>query len=121
MGTSRNPDRPLSLCVWLTLIVDGRNFTLRALVDTGAEVNIIRTGIIRRDSLEHDSHPLTLKGADDSCLKGGHLCVRGTSEVVGNDISSQQDIVYNAHFTCMRPTLRFNQLSPINGWRIRIS
>ena len=92
MGSSRNPDRPLSLCVWLTLIVDGRNFTLRALVDTGAEVNIIRTGIIPHDSLEHDSHPLTLKGADDSCLKGGHLCVRGTTEVVGNDISSEQDI-----------------------------
>ena len=91
-GSSRNKDKPLSLRVWLTVVVDGRKYPLRALVDTGAEVNIIRTGIIPHQSLQHDSHPLTLKGADDTCLKGGNLCVIGVGELVGHDIESQRDV-----------------------------
>jgi hypothetical protein len=61
-GSSRKKDKPLSLRVWLTVVVDGKKYPLRALVDTGAEINIIRTGIIpHHQSLQHDSHPLTLK------------------------------------------------------------
>ncbi len=77
-------------------MVDGRTYPLIALVDTGAEVNIIRTGIIPHQSLQHDSHPLTLKGADDACLKGGNLCVIGVGELVGHDIESQR----NVHVQC---------------------
>ncbi len=89
--SSRNKDKPLSLRVWLKVVV-GRKYPLRALVDTGAEVNIIRTGIIPHQSLQHDIHPLTLKGADDTCLKGGNLCVIGVGELVGHDKESQRNV-----------------------------
>jgi hypothetical protein len=78
------------------MVVDGRKYPLRALLDSDAEVNIIRTGIIPHQTLQHDSQPLTLKGADDTCLKGGNLCVIGVSEVVGNDKESQR----NVHVQC---------------------
>ncbi len=105
-GSSRNKYKPLSLRVWLTVVVDGRKYPLRSLVDTGAEVNIIRTGIIPHQSLQHDSQPLTLKEADDTCLKGGNLCVIGVGELVGHDIESQQNVhvqraiyMYEAYIT----------------------
>ncbi len=91
-GSSRNKDNPLSLRVWLTVVVYGRKYPLRALVDTGAEVNINRTGFIPNQSLQHDSHPLSLKGAYDTCLKGGNQCVLGKGELVGHDIESQRDV-----------------------------
>ncbi len=95
-GSSRNKYKHLILRVWLTVVVYGKKYPLRALLDTGAEDKIIRTGIIPHQSLQHDSQPFNLKGADDTCLKGGNMCVIELGEVAGHDIESQE----NVHVPC---------------------
>ncbi len=108
--------------MWLTVVVDGRKYPLIAHVDTGAEVNIIRTGILPHQSLQHDSHPLTFKGADYTCLKGGNLCVIGVGEVVGHDIESQRNVhfqgaihMYEANIT-VQAIISYKWLTDQNFW-----
>ena len=67
-------------------------FTIRALIDTGAEVNIIKKGTIPPHYMQRDNHPLTLKGADDSQLTGGNLCLKATGMIEGKDIDSKEPI-----------------------------
>ena len=57
--------------------MEGKTFSIRALIDTGAEVNIIKRGIIPQEFLQKDSNPLVLRGANETKLKGGDLCIRG--------------------------------------------
>ncbi len=52
-------------------------FSVRALVDTGAEVNIIRRGVKPENFFQRDSPPLNLRGANETKLKGGNLCIKG--------------------------------------------
>ncbi len=61
---------PLSLKIWLDVIVEDKTFSIRALVDTGAEVNIIKKGLIPQEYLQKDSNPLALRGANETKLKG---------------------------------------------------
>jgi hypothetical protein len=70
------------LKVWLDVIVEGKTFSIRALIDTGAEVNIIKRGIIPQEYLQKDSNPLVLRGANETKLKGGDLCIRGDRKSV---------------------------------------
>ncbi len=69
-------------------MVDDHVFPVRALVDTGAEVNIIRKGVIPENFLQKDSHPLTLRGANETKIKGGNLCIRGTCTMEGKAVVS---------------------------------
>ncbi len=59
---SKRPELPLTLKVRMYIIVEDHIFSVRAFVDTGAEVNIIRRGVIPENFLQKDSHPLTLWG-----------------------------------------------------------
>ncbi len=65
---------------------------MRALVDTGAEVSIIWRGVIPEYFLQKDSHPLTLRGANETKLKGGNLCIRGTCTMKGKARVGQQPV-----------------------------
>ncbi len=46
---SRSREYPLSLKIWLDVIVEDKTFSIRALVDTGADVNIIKRRIIPQE------------------------------------------------------------------------
>ncbi len=59
---SKRVEVPLTLKVRMDIIVEDHIFPVRALVYTGAEVNIIRRGVIPETFLHKDSHPLTLGG-----------------------------------------------------------
>ncbi len=59
---SKRGELPLTLKIRMNIMVDDHVFPVRALVDAGAEVNIIRRGIIPENFLQKDSHPLTLRG-----------------------------------------------------------
>jgi hypothetical protein len=48
----------------MDIMVEDHIFPVRALVDTGAEVNIIRRGVIPENFLQKEGHPLTLLGAN---------------------------------------------------------
>jgi len=85
-NSSRNRNIPLSLKIWVHMQVGDQVFTIRALIDTGAEVNIIKKGTIPPHYMQRDNHPLTLKGADDSQLTGGNLCLKATGVFEGKDI-----------------------------------
>ena len=61
-------------------------------MDTGAEVNIIRRGVIPENFLQKDSHPLTLRGANETKLKGGNLCIRGVCTMEGKAVVGQQPV-----------------------------
>ncbi len=66
---SRSREYPLSLKILLDVIVEDKTFSIRALVDTGAEVNIIKRDIIPQEYLQKDSNPLVLRGANETKLK----------------------------------------------------
>ncbi len=57
----RSREYPLSLKIWLDFLED-KTFSIRALVDTGADINIIKRGIIPQEYLQKDSNPLVLRG-----------------------------------------------------------
>ena len=89
---SKHRDYPLSLKVWIDIEVEDRTFPIRALIDTGAEVNIIKKGIIPQEYLQTDSNPLVLRGANEGKLKGGNLCIRGQGIMDGKTIEGQQPV-----------------------------
>ncbi len=76
----------------MDIIVEDHIFSVRSLVDTGAEVNIIRRGFIPEHSLEKDSHPLTLRGVNETKLKGANLCLRGVCTMEGKAVVGQQPV-----------------------------
>ncbi len=55
----------------------GQNFLNQGLVDTGAEVNIIKREIIPQEYLQKDSNPLVLRGAKETKLKGETYAFEG--------------------------------------------
>jgi len=81
---------PLALKVWITININGENFHLRALIDTGAEVNIIRKGIIPHQLLSVPSRLIMLSGADSTQLKGGQLSAKGTGTLEGTEMDTKQ-------------------------------
>jgi hypothetical protein len=78
-------ERPPTLFVSILFNVNGNNFPLKALVDIGAEVNVIRKEIIPHDLLKVPETPITLSGADASSLKGGKLGVTGLANLEGRE------------------------------------
>jgi hypothetical protein len=61
---SKRVELHLTLKIRMDIMVEDHIFPVRALVDTGAEVNIIRRVVIPENFLQKDSHPLTLRGAN---------------------------------------------------------
>ncbi len=59
---SKSREYPLSLKIWLDVFVEDNTFSIRALVDTGAEMKIKKRGIIPHKYLQKDSNPLVLRG-----------------------------------------------------------
>ncbi len=49
------------LTLTLNIMVEDHVFPVRALVDTGTEVNITRRGVLPENFLQKDSHPLNLR------------------------------------------------------------
>ena len=89
---SKRGELPLTLKIRMDIMVEDHIFPVRALVDTGAEVNIIRRGVIPDNFLQKDSHPLTLRGANETKLKGGNLCIRGVCTMEGKAVVGQQPV-----------------------------
>ena len=50
---------------------DGRVIRLRVLIDTGAEVNLIKLGVLPSSYLQPSTHPLALVTANGFRMKGG--------------------------------------------------
>ncbi len=76
--------------IWLDIIVEEKTFSIRALVDTGAEVNIIKRGNIPQEYLQKDRNPLV--GANETKLKrGSHMHSRARN-AGGKIIVGQQAV-----------------------------
>ena len=50
----------------------GREKYIQALIDTGAEANLIRAGLFKKDEMRPSASPLSLRTADGSVMSGGH-------------------------------------------------
>ena len=76
------------------------DFPLRALVDTGVEVNVIRRGIVPPESLSRAENPIVLSAADASALKGGKWGVSGLANMEGREEDTKRvvDIQCPIHF-----------------------
>ena len=67
---SHDDDRQLLVTV-KTRGPDGRIRYLKALVDTGAEANLVRTGLLSPSLFRRSRHPLSLVTADGKRMEGG--------------------------------------------------
>ena len=69
-------------------------------MDTGADVNIIRRGIIPTHLLRKAEVPITLSTADSSAIQGGKLGVSGLANLRGHerDLKTPTDVQCPIHF-----------------------
>ena len=62
---------------------------INALIDTGAEINVIRKGLIPPELTHQNVRPITLTAADANPLTGGKMGVSGTAVLGGAEIDSE--------------------------------
>ena len=94
------------LNVEVNLNIDGEDYKVIALVDTGAEVNLIKKGLIPERHLRTPPSPITIITADSSNMAGGNLGVMGlaTFQGVETDLKIPIDVqcpihLYEANIT----------------------
>ena len=85
-----SPNANLSLHLWIDLWVNDKKFRVKALVDTGAEVNVIKRGLLPESFTHQNAKPITLTAADSSNLKGGQKGVSGDAILGGNDMDTAE-------------------------------
>lgn len=92
--------KPPVLHIHVSLNVEGQTFLVKALIDTGAEVNIIRRGIIPPELLRRAETPISLSTADSSAIQGGKLGVSGLANLRGHerDLKIPVDVQCPVHF-----------------------
>ena len=83
------PHTNLSLHVWVDLWIGQTKFVVKALVDTGAEINVIRKGLIPLDHTHTNHRPISMTAADAAPLTGGKTGVSGTAVLGGNEIDTK--------------------------------
>ena len=90
----------LTLQFWVDLKIGAQRFPLRALVDTGAEVNVIRMGALPLWCIKPNEKPIKMSGADASALEGGQLGVTGELCLGGweQDTKEWVELQCPAHF-----------------------
>jgi hypothetical protein len=89
---------PNNLKIWLRFDVGDRVFEFQALIDTGAEVDVIKRGIIRHKFLFACDEPITISAADSSKLDGGSLCVNGTAFINGFEVDTKNQAEIHCPF-----------------------
>ena len=94
------------LNVEVNLNIDGEDYKVIALVDTGAEVNLIKKGLIPERHLRTPPSPITIITADSSNMAGGNQGVMGlaTFQGVETDLKIPIDVqcpihLYEANIT----------------------
>ena len=80
----------LSLRLWVNIVVGGESFGVKALVDTGAEINVIQTGIVPTHLTTKNPKAVTMTAADNTVLTGGELGVSATLVLEGADADQGQ-------------------------------
>ena len=71
----------------------GHQQELTVLVDTGAEVNLIRKGILAEGELQPVAKPLRFTTASSDRLEGGKRKVQGTLRLQGKDPDTKTHMV----------------------------
>ncbi len=91
---SKTLKRHNNLKIWLRFDVGDRFFEVQALIDTGAEVNVIKRGIVPQNFIIAIDEPITISAANSSKLDGGSLCINCTAVINGFkvDTKKQADI-----------------------------
>ena len=89
LWAKNTPHSHLSLHIWLDLWVGDTKFVINALIDTGAEINVIRKGLIPPELTHQNVRPITLTAADANPLTGGKMGVSGTAVLGGAEIDSE--------------------------------
>ena len=92
-----NPERLKSLRLTMDLDVQFDQYTsrkLRFLIDTGADINLIRTGITDPKYLTTLNHPLQITTASRSVMQGGEKEVECLVVMSGFDVDRKEEATY---------------------------
>lgn len=89
LWAKNTPHSHPSLHIWLDLWVGDTKFVINALIDTGAEINVIRKGLIPSELTHQNLRPITLTAAEANPLTGGKMGVSGTAVLGGAEIDSE--------------------------------
>lgn len=82
------PHIHLSLQFRADLLVKGQKFRIKVLIDTGAEVNVIKQGLIPPAFVKYNKRPINMTAADASDLIRGKSGVSGKIFFSGSDENS---------------------------------
>ena len=73
----------------IDLWVGNTKFVLNALIDTGAEINVVRKGLIPSEFTHPNNRPITMTAADAAPLSGGKMGVSGIAVLGGTEEDTQ--------------------------------
>ena len=77
---------------------DGREVRVRAVVDTGAEVNLVRKGLLAQDQLSVVKDPVALSGVNQGRISGGQLEFVGRILMEGLESESKKSLTLSMSF-----------------------
>jgi hypothetical protein len=117
---SRSREYQLSLKIWLDVMVEDKTFSIPALIDTSAEINIIKRVIIPQEYLRKDSNLLVLRGQIRPSSKEETYAYEVWGYWRGKPLQGNNQSEYNAASICIRQKSQCTPSSHTNGWRIRI-
>ena len=86
--------RPKAPClaVWGALEPEGGGqFAVKVLIDTGADVNLVRVGLLPPENLRDMTRPLTLTAANAGRMAGGDKCTQGLLHLRGVEVDTGRD------------------------------
>ena len=81
-----------TLIIHVLFRVGGETYNLKALIDTGAEVCVIRKGILADHCLERSQVPIMLSGADATSFKGGKYGSQGMLTMKAKELDHERPI-----------------------------
>lgn len=86
--------------IWVDLEIKGRKYHLKVLIDTGAEVNVIKRGLLPPECIRQNKSPINMTAADATTLIGGQTGVSGVIAFAGteHDTKVWTELRCPAHF-----------------------
>ena len=96
-------------------IQSGPSLDLKAIVDTGAEVNLIRPGLVPGKYFRQSSRLIHFIAVNQTTLSGGHRELEGTLKIQGVEVDSCQPEILSLPFVCFDADMEVDILLSY-GW-----
>ena len=103
------PQSKLTIALTMKL-ANGEEVRALALVDTGAEVNLVRRGLVDEGLFRRSENPRRLVVANQSDMVGGLMEVECELQMKGSDVDTGESLVVACPIVCYDAVLRVDMI-----------